>query len=76
MFNNIDMNMLAQLLMGTKDPQSMVENMARQNPQINAVLQQVKQSGMSMKDFTMQYAKQNNIDLQTFINMMQNNGIK
>lgn len=75
--NNIDMNMLAQLLMGTKDPQSMVENMARQNPEMNAVLQQVKQSGMSMKDFTMQYAKQNNIDLQAFINMMQNNkGIK
>ena len=75
--NNIDMNMLAQLLMGTKNPQSMVENMARQNPQMNAVLQQVKQSGMSMKDFTMQYAQKNNIDLQAFMNMMQNNnGIK
>ena len=37
---------------------------------MNAIMQQVQNSGMSMKDFTMQYAKQNNINMQPFLNMM------
>jgi hypothetical protein len=50
--------------------------MAQNNPNVNAVLQQVKQSGMSMKDFTMQYAKNNGIDIQPLLNMMSQKGIK
>lgn len=73
---NIDMNLLMQLLRSGSNPQALIENLAKQNPQMNAVLQQVRQSGMSMRDFTVQYAKQNNIDLQAFTNMMQQMGIK
>jgi hypothetical protein len=74
--NNIDMNSLMALLNGANNPQQMVEGMIKNNPQMNAVFQQVQQSGMSMKDFTMQYAKNNGIDIQPLLNMMSQKGIK
>lgn len=74
--NNIDMNLLMGLLAGGSNPEQMVQNMVKNNPNANAVIQQVKQSGMSMKDFTMQYAKKNGIDIQPLINMMSQKGIK
>jgi hypothetical protein len=74
--NNIDMNSLMALLNGANNPQQMVEGMIKNNPQMNAVFQQVQQSGMSMKDFTMQYAKNNGINIQSLLNMMSQKGIK
>ena len=73
--NNIDINLLMNLI-GGGSPSQMVENMAKNNPNANAILQQVQQSGMSIKDFTLNYAKQNNIDIQPLLNMMQQRGIK
>ena len=70
------MNSLMALLNGANNPQQMVEGMIKNNPQMNAVFQQVQQSGMSMKDFTMQYAKNNGIDIQPLLNMMSQKGIK
>jgi hypothetical protein len=64
------------LLNGANNPQQMVEGMIKNNPQMNAVFQQVQQSGMSMKDFTMQYAKNNGINIQPLLNMMSQKGIK
>ena len=74
--NNIDMNSLMALINGINNPKQMVEGMIKNNPQMNAVCQQVQQSGMSMKDFTMQYAKNNGIDIQPLLNMMSQRGIK
>ena len=74
--NNIDMNSLMALLNGANNPQQMVDGMIKNNPQMNAVFQQVQQSGMSMKDFTMQYAKNNGINIQPLLNMMSQKGIK
>lgn len=74
--NNIDMNLLMGLISGGNNPEQMVENMAKNNANANAVLQQVKQSGMSMKDFTLNYAKQNNINIQPLLDMMSKRGIK
>lgn len=74
--NNIDMNSLMALINGVNNPKQMVEGMIKNNPQMNAVFQQVQQSGMSMKDFTMQYAKNNGIDIQPLLNMMSQKGIK
>ena len=76
MSNNIDMNLLMNLMTGGNSPQEIVQNLARQNPNVNAILNQVNNSGMSMKDFTMQYAKQNNINIQPFVDMMSKKGIK
>ena len=75
MGNNIDMNLLMGLL-GGGNPDQMVGEMIKNNPNMNAVYQQAKQSGMSMKDFTMQYAKNNGINLQPILNMMSQKGIK
>lgn len=74
--NNIDMNSLMALINGVNNPKQMVDGMIKNNPQMNAVFQQVQQSGMSMKDFTMQYAKNNGIDIQPILNMMSQKGIK
>ena len=74
--SNIDMNLLMNLISGTSNPQQLVQGMAQNNPNVNAVLQQVKQSGMSIKDFTMQYAKNHGIDIQPLLNMMSQRGIK
>lgn len=76
MGNNIDMNLLMNLLASGNNPEQMVQGLIKSNPNMNAVFQQAKQSGMSMKDFTMQFAKQQGIDIQPFINMMSNRGIK
>lgn len=72
--SNFDMNLLMGLISGGNNPEQMVQSLAQQNPNMNAVLQQVQQSGMSMKDFTLQYAKQNNINIQPLINMMSQRG--
>ena len=64
------MNMLMSLLSG--NPQQIMQS----NPQFNAILNQARQSGMSMKEFTMQYAKQNGIDINSLINAMQQRGFR
>lgn len=71
---NVDMNLLMALLNGGGNKEQFVQNLISQNPQMNAIMQQVQNSGMSMKDFTMQYAKQNNINMQPFLNMMPKKG--
>lgn len=63
-------------LMSSGNPQQMMQNMARQNPQVNAILNQQRQSGMSMEQFTRQYAKQNNIDINPMLNAMKQRGMK
>lgn len=50
--------------------------MVSNNPQAQAIFNQMRQSGMSPKQFVMQYAKQNNINIQPYLNMMKNKGIK
>lgn len=64
------MNMLISLLSG--NPQQMLNS----NPQFNAILNQARQSGMSMRDFTMQYAKQNNINIQPMLDLLAQRGFR
>lgn len=58
------------------NPEQIAQNMIRQNPQLNAIFNQMQQSGLSAKDFTMQLAKQNNIDIQPLMNMLKQRGLK
>lgn len=69
-------NMLMSLLQGGGNPQQYMQSIIKQNPQLNAVFNQMKQSGLSAKDFTLQFAKQNNINLEPFIKALQDKGIK
>lgn len=48
----------------------------QQNPQAQILFNQMRQSGMSPRDFTIQYARQNNIDLQPILNALSQRGIK
>lgn len=70
------MQMLMQAMSGQGNTQQIVEQIARQNPQANAMLNQMKQSGMTPQQFTMQYARQHNINIQPMLDMMRRNGMK
>lgn len=70
------MNVLMQMLSSGGSPQQIAENVMRQNPQLNAILNQARSSGMSMRDFTMQYAKQNGINLEPYVQMMSQRGYR
>ena len=69
------MNFVLQMLM-QGNPNQVMQNMVQQNPQFNAILNQAKQSGLSMKDFTLNYAKQNGIDIQPMLNMLSQRGFR
>lgn len=70
------MNILLQFLSTGGNPQQIAQNMIRQNPQLRAILNQARNSGMSMKDFTMQYARQNGINLQPMLDLMAKRGYR
>lgn len=76
--NNIDNGMifLMNMVSSGNNPEQFIKNMISQNPQLNAVYNQAQQSGMPMKDFVMQYAKQNNMNVQPFIDALSKQGIK
>ena len=48
----------------------------QQNPQAQILFNQMRQSGMSAKDFTLQYARQNNINIEAIINSLRQRGVK
>lgn len=73
---NNPMQFLMQVMPSGKNPQQIVQGMMKQNPQFNAMLNQQRQSGMSMEQFVRQYAKQNNIDINPMLNMLRNNGAR
>ena len=74
--NNNIINFILQAVNGGINPQQMIQNMIQQNPQAQVLFNQMQQSGMSMKDFTLQYAKQNNINLQPVLSQLNQRGIK
>ncbi len=73
---NNQLNMLMQLISLGQNPNQVIAQMAKQNPQANAILNQVQQSGMTPKEYAIQYARQNNIDITPLLNMLNNKGIK
>ena len=73
--NNI-VNTILQIMSNGQSPQQLITQTLQNNPQANALFNQMQQSGMSMKDFTIQYAKQNNINLQPILNMLSQKGFK
>lgn len=74
--NNNILNTINQFLLSGQNPQQIVNNMIMQNPQYKMLFNQVQSSGLSMKDFVLQYAKQNNIDIQPILNALNQRGYK
>ena len=52
------------------NPQALINLMMSQNPQARAILTQLQQSGMTPQQFVENYAKQNNIDISLYRNIL------
>ena len=72
---NNNLMMLMQMLQGGNNPQVLIQNMMKNNPQLNGIVQQAQKSG-DVKKFVMQYAKQRNIDIEPLMKMVNDRGIK
>lgn len=73
---NNPINVLMQMMNMGNNPQTILQNVIRQNPQYQVALNQMQSSGLSPRDYVMQYARQCNIDLQPMINVLAQNGMK
>ena len=69
--NNNPMMLFQQMLSMGNNPQQIEQMILQQNPQLQVISNQMKQSGMSPLDFVMQYARQNNVN-PNLINQMAN----
>ena len=72
---NNNLMMLMQMLQGGNNPQVLIQNMMKNNPQLNGIVQQAQKSG-DVKKFVMRYAKQRNIDIEPLMKMVNDRGIK
>jgi hypothetical protein len=73
--NNI-INFVLQAMSGNANPNQVIQQMIQQNPQAQPFINQMQQSGMNPKDFVLQFARQNNIDLSPIISQLNQRGIK
>ena len=73
--NNV-VDLIMRIMTNGQNPNQVIEQLINKNPQAQALFNQMKQNNMSIKDFTLQYAKQNNINLETILNTLSQRGIK
>lgn len=73
--NNI-VDLIMRIMTNGQNPNQVVEQLINNNPQAQALFTQMKQNNMSIKDFTLQYAKQNNINIETILNTLSQRGVK
>lgn len=57
--------------MNSSDPSSFIQNMVANNPKAKNIMQLLNNSGMSPKQFFYQYAQQQGIDPNQFLNSLQ-----
>ena len=72
---NNPLNMLMQFMSMGNNPQQIIQNFINQHPQAQMVFNQMKQSGLTPQQYVMQYAKQNNIDINPLLQMMSQRGV-
>ena len=70
------MNNIMQMLMSGMNPNIIMQNLMRSNPQVQVILNQMQQSGMTPQQYAMQLAKQNNINITPMLNMLRQRGYK
>ena len=76
MNNNNPMQQMLQMLSMSNNPNQVVQMLAQQNPNVQAILNQMQQSGMTPQQFAIQYARQNNIDINQIANAFRKMGGK
>lgn len=69
---NSIINQILQMVSNGVNPQQLIQ----QNPQAQILFNQMQQSGMNIKDFTLQFARQNNINIQPILQQLNQRGIK
>lgn len=74
--NNNIVNLIMQMMTNGQNPNQVVEQIISKNQEAQILFNQMKQSGMSIKDFTLQFAKQKNINLEPILNTLSQKGIK
>lgn len=74
--NNNIVNLIMQMITNGQNPNQVVEQVINKNQEAQVLFNQMKQSGMSIKDFTLQYARQNNINIEEILNGLSQKGIK
>ena len=76
MNNNNPIERMLQMLSMGNNPNQVIQMLAQQNPNVQAILNQMQQSGMTPQQFAMQYARQNNIDINQVANAFRKMGGK
>lgn len=71
----MDISQIVSVMQSVKTPNNVIESLIKVNPQANFVISQMRQSGMSAKEFVMNYANQNNIPIQQIVNTLHQVGI-
>lgn len=71
---NNPMNAIMQMMSGGGNPQQMVQMLMQRNPQFSAIMNQVKNSGMTTEQYARQYAKQNGINIDQMVNALRRKG--
>lgn len=74
--NNNSLNTFMNLLSMGNNPNQIISNIINQNPNLQVPLNQMQQSGLTPKDYVLQFARQNNIDLNPYFSVLNNLGIK
>lgn len=74
-FSGLNQNQFISQIVGLNANQ-VISQIVSENPQANAILNQVQKSGIPTKEYVLQYAKQRNIDISPLLNALKNNGIK
>ena len=69
---NSIINQILQIMSNGVNPHQLIQ----QNPQAQILFNQMQQSGMNIKDFTLQFARQNNINIQPILQQLNQRGIK
>lgn len=69
-------NSIMQIIQSGNNPEMLFNTLAKNNPNIQNLLNQKQQSGMSWKDMTIQLARQSNVDITPYIQALQQKGIK
>lgn len=82
--NNLMLDKLTQVVFNTfmgivssgKNPEMILNNMIKQNPERNIIMNQYQQSGLNPENFFVQYFKQMGVDLSPLINTVKQSNIK
>ena len=68
--------LLMQMMSQGNNPNLIIQNMLRNNPRLHPLMSQMQQSGLTPKEFVTQYAKQNNLNINPMLDIMNQHGIK